>query len=141
MRETLCVDVVDCLDELLGVVAHNALLEGARVGYIVKELTAWDKLAHDVGNLHKIAILLLPGCILVEFVVLDDVTVLKTLHRLDFILEQLEGSLVKLWVVQAEDLDGVLVAVGSSGELHFGAEARAERLSKSVLVNRGCHLF
>ena len=129
MRESFRVDVMDGLDELLRVVAHYALLEGTRVGDVIEKLTTWDKLAHDECYLHKLATLLFPGGVPVELVVLDNVTVLESLDRLDLVLQQLEGSLVELWIVQAEDLDGPLVALRVRGELHFGAEAGAECLS------------
>ena len=61
MRESFRVDVMNGLDELLRVVAHNALLEGTRVGDVIKKLTTWDKLAHDECYLHKLATFLFPG--------------------------------------------------------------------------------
>ena len=139
MGEALGVNVVDGLNELLGVVADNLLVEGARVGNIIEELATWHKLANDVGDLDKLTVLLFPGRVLVELEVLYDVAMLKALNRFDLVLEELEGSLVELWVVKAEDLHGILVAIWSSCKFDLGTESRAESLSKRILVNRGSH--
>lgn len=80
MRESLRVNVVNSLDELLGVVAHNLFVEGARVGNIVEELATMDKFAHDVGNLHLLTILLVPDGAFIELEVFDDMLVVKCLN-------------------------------------------------------------
>ena len=85
MSESLCVDVVNGLDELLGVVAHNSLVEGARVGDVVEQLTAMDKLANDVGNLDLSATLFVPDSILVKLEIFHDMLVVEGLNRLYFI--------------------------------------------------------
>lgn len=85
MSETLCVDVVNGLDELLGVVAHNSLVEGAGVGDVVEQLTAMDKLANDVGNLDLSATLFVPDSILVKLEIFHDMLVVEGLNRLYFI--------------------------------------------------------
>ena len=85
MSETLCVDVVNGLDELLGVVAHNSLVEGARVGDVVEQLTAMDKLANDVSNLDLSATLFVPDSILVKLEIFHDMLVVEGLNRLYFI--------------------------------------------------------
>jgi len=85
VSETLCVDVVNGLDELLGVVAHNSLVEGARVGDVVEQLTAMDKLANDVGNLDLSATLFVPDSILVKLEIFHDMLVVEGLNRLYFI--------------------------------------------------------
>lgn len=79
MCEAFRMNVVDGLDELLGVVAHNSLTEGARVGNIIEKLAARHKLTYDVGDLDKVSILLFPCSVLVEFKVLDDVAMLEAL--------------------------------------------------------------
>ena len=87
MGETLGVDVVDGLDQLLGVVAHDALLERARVRHVVEELATVDQLADDVGDGDLISILLVPDGVLVELEVLDDVLVVERLHRLHLVAQ------------------------------------------------------
>ena len=139
VRETLSVDVVNRLDQLLRVVTHNALIEGARVGYVVEELTTVDKLADDVGDLDLLAILFLPDGVLVEFVILDDVLVVEGLHRLNLVLQQLEGPLAELWVIQTEDFDGKFLALRVGAKFDFGAEAGAKGAAESVLSNCGGH--
>lgn len=79
VRESLSVNVVDGLDELLGVVAHNLLVEGARVGNIVEELASMDKLAHDVSNLHLLTILFVMDGAFIELEVFDDMLVVERL--------------------------------------------------------------
>lgn len=85
MSETLCVDVVNGLDELLGVIAHNSLVEGAGVGDVVEQLTAMDKLANDVSNLDLSATLFVPDSILVKLEIFHDMLVVEGLNRLYFI--------------------------------------------------------
>lgn len=87
MCESLGMNVVDGLNELFGIVADDALLEGARVGNIVKQLTAVDKLTDDVGHGDLLAIFLVQSRILVEFEVLHDVFMVEGLDRLNFILQ------------------------------------------------------
>ena len=99
MSEALSVDIVDGLDQLLGVVADDALLEGARVRNVVEELTTVNKLTDDVGNFDCLTRLLGPSRVFIEFEILDDVLVVECLDRLHLILEQLKGSLVEFWVV------------------------------------------
>ena len=66
---------MDGLNELLGVVAHDALIERTRVSDIVEELAAMDKLTDDVGDLDFLSCLLVPDGILIELEILHDVTV------------------------------------------------------------------
>ena len=87
MRETLGVNVVDRLDQLLGVVPDDALLEGARVGHVVEKLATVDQLADDVGDLDLLTIFLVPDGILIELVVLDHMLMIQRLHALHLILE------------------------------------------------------
>ena len=75
MGKATSVDVMDGLNELLGVVADDALIEGSRVSDIVEELTTVDKLADDVGDLDFLSSLLVPDGILIELEILHDVTV------------------------------------------------------------------
>jgi hypothetical protein len=114
---------MDGLNKLLGVVAHDALIEGSRVSDIVKELATVDKLADDVGDLDFLSSLLVPDGILIELEILHDVTVVQSLHGLNLIAEKLEGTLVEFWVIESEDLDGVRSAICDSGEFNLGAEA------------------
>ena len=123
VSEPFRVDVVDCLDQLLGVVANHGLLEGARVGYVVEKLATGDQLLDNVGHWHLLSRLLGHNRVLIEFEVLDDVFVFEGLHRVDLVLEQLEGALTEIGIVQAEDLDCVLVAILGRAELDLGAEA------------------
>ena len=139
MCKALSVDVVDGLDELLGVVTNDAFFEWTRVGDVVEKLTAVDELTDDVGDIDLITILLVPDSVLVELVVLHDVLVIQGLNGLDFVTEQLEGPLVELWVVEAEDFDGVLGAIRARAQLDFGAEAAAKRPSERVLSDCRCH--
>ena len=123
MGEAACVNVVDRLDQLLGVVTDNFLTERTRVGDIVEKLTARDKLGGNVGDWDLLAVLLVPDGVLLEFEIFDNVFVLQGLHRLNLVLEELECSLVEFWVVETEDLDGNLIAIGGLTQFDFGAEA------------------
>ena len=87
MGETLGVDIVDGLDQLLGVVAHDALLERPRVRHVVKELATVDQLADDVSDGDLISILLVPDGVLVELEVFDDVLVVERLNRLHLVAQ------------------------------------------------------
>ena len=141
MGKATSVDVVDGLNELLGVVAHDALIEGSRVSDIVEELATMDKLADDVGDLDFLSSLLVPDGILIELEILHDVTVVQGLHGLNLVAEKLEGTLVEFWVVESEDLDGVLGAICDSGEFNLGAEARTEGSTKSIVSNVSGHVL
>jgi len=134
-------DVMDGLNELLGVVAHDTLVEGSRVCHIVEELATVDKLADDVCDLNLLSVLLVPDGILIELEILHDVTVVQGLNGMHLIAEKLEGTLVEFWVVESEDLDGVLSAIWNSGEFNLGAEARSEGSSKSILSDVSCHVL
>ena len=140
MGKATGMDVMDGLDELFGVIAHDAFIEGARVSNIVEELATVDKLADDVCDLHLLSVLLVPDGILIELEVLDDVTVVQGLHGLHLVAEKLEGTLVEFWVVESEDLDGVLGAIRDSGEFNLGAEARAEGSSEGESVKCCRHM-
>ena len=87
MGEALGVDIVDRLDQLLGVVAHDALLERPRVRHVVEELATVDQLADDVGDGDLFSILLGPDGVLVELEVFDDVLVVERLHRLNLVAQ------------------------------------------------------
>lgn len=87
MGETLGVDIVDGLDQLLGVVAHDALLERPRVRHVVEELATVDQLADDVSDGDLISILLVPDGVLVELEVFDDVLVVERLNRLHLVAQ------------------------------------------------------
>ena len=141
MGKATGVDVMDSLNELFGVVAHDAFIEGSRVSNIVEELTTVDKLADDVGDLNFLATLLMPDGTLIELEILHDMTVVQSLNGLHFVTEKLEGTLVEFWVVEAEDFDGVLGAIRDSGELNLGAEARAEGSSKCIVSDISCHVL
>ena len=123
MGKTTSMNVVDGLNELLGVVAHDAFTEGSRVCHIVEELATVDKLADDVGDLNFLAGLLMPNGTLIEFEILNDVTVVQGLHGLHLVAEKLEGTLVEFWVIETEDLDSVLGAIWDCGEFYLGTEA------------------
>ena len=99
-----------------------------------------NQLAHDVGDSDLLSIFLVPDRVLVEFKVLDYVLVVQRLHRLHLIAKQLEGTLVKLWVVQTENLDGELLALLVGAELDLGTEAAAKSASKCVLSHSRCHI-
>ena len=87
MGKTTSMNVVDGLNELLGVVAHDALLERTRVRHVVEELATVDQLADDVGDGDLISILLVPDGVLVELEVFDDVLVVERLHRLHLVAQ------------------------------------------------------
>ena len=123
MGKTTSMNVVDGLNELLGVVAHDAFTEGSRVCHIVEELATVDKLADDVGDLNFLAALLMPDGTLIELEILHDVTVVQGLHGLHLVAEKLEGTLVEFWVIETEDLDSVLGAIWDCGEFYLGTEA------------------
>ena len=125
MGETTSMNVMDGLNELLGVVAHDAFIEGSRISNIVEELATVDKLADDVGDLNLLTGLLMPDGTFIELEILHDVTVVQSLNGLHLVAKKLESTLVEFWVVEAEDLDGVLGAIRYSGEFNLGAEAAA----------------
>lgn len=87
MRETTRVDVVDSLDELLGVVSGDTLAEGPRVCDEVEKLTARNKLANDIGNFDLLSVLFVPNGAFIEFKIFEDVLVIKHVDRLNFVAE------------------------------------------------------
>ena len=87
MGKATSVDVMNGLNELLGVVAHDALLERPRVRHVVEELATVDQLADYVGDGDLISILLVPDGVLVELEVFDDVLVVERLHRLHLVAQ------------------------------------------------------
>jgi len=135
------VDVMDGLNELFGVVAHDALIKGSRVCNIIEELATVDKLTDNVGDLNFLSALLVPDGIFIELEILHDVTVVQGLHGLHLIAEKLESALVEFWVIESEDFDGVLGAIGDSGEFNLGAEARSEGSSKCIVSDVSCHVL
>ena len=139
MRETLGVDVVDTHEHLLEVVFANSLVEGAGVCNIVKELTAGDHLLSDVGDFNGGAVLLVHGCTLFELKVLDDVLIVKLGGSLNFLLEKSKGTLVEMFVVKAEDLEGSFGAVLGGTDLDLGRETGAQGPTESESVECCCH--
>ena len=135
MREALGVDVVDTLEHLLEEVTADGLSEGARVGNVVEKLTSWDHFLSDVGNLDLLSTLLVPNCVLLEFKVFDDVLVVELGGGIDLLLQELEGLVIEVRVVQAEDFQGVLRAILGSSELNLGGEAGSESLAEGESVD------
>ena len=140
VSEALSVDVVNGLDELLSVVTHDGLIEGARVSNVVEKLATWHKLLNDVGNIDLLAILLLHDGVFVKLEVFDHVFVLEVLYRVDLVLQELESSLAEVGVVEAEDFQGELAAVLSRAKFDFGAEAGAKCFAEGVPCKSCCHL-
>ena len=60
---------------------------------------------------------------------------------LDLIFEQSELSLVELWIVVSEDLEGVLVTLLICSVLDLGREAGAESSADCVAFESGWHLL
>ena len=116
-------DVVDALEHLFEEVSADVFLEGARVGDIVEELTALDHLLSNVGDIDGATVALDPLSLLLEFKVFDDMSVLQLGGGIDLFLEQLEGFVVEVGVVEAEDLESILGTVLGSGVLDLGGEA------------------
>ena len=108
---------------------------------VVEELASMDKLAHDVSNLHLLTILFVMDGAFIELEVFDDMLVVERLDWLNLVSKQLECPLIEFWVVETENFDGVLLAIGASAQLDLCAEAGAEGSSESVLSNSGCHTF
>ena len=61
MRNSLAVNVVNGLDELLGVVASEFLIQGTRSLQDVKDWAFVGKLAHDGSDFRLQAVGLVPG--------------------------------------------------------------------------------
>lgn len=141
VREALRVDVVDALQDLLEEILADFLREGARVRDVVEELTASDHLLSNVGDLDLLSVLLIHGRVLLELEILDNVSMVKLVSCLDFFLQKLEGLLVELWVIQAEDLKGIFGAILGSSELDLGREARAKGSSEGESVKSCRHMY
>lgn len=139
--ESLCVDVMHRLNELLGVVSDDSLVEGARVGDIVKQLATVDKFTDNVGYLDLITALFVPHGILVKLEILHNVLVIQSLNRLDLVSQQLESSGVEIWVIKSEDLNGIFSTILSGTKLDLGAESRAKCSSNSVSSKCRSHLL
>ena len=133
VRETLGVNVVNRLNQLLSIVAHDALLEGARVRHIVEKLTSVHQLTHNVSHLDLLAIFLVPNGILIELVVLHHMLMVQRLHTLHLVFQQLESPLIEFWIVQSENLDSELLTLGVSAKFNFGAKAATEGAAERVL--------
>ena len=113
MSESFSVNIVNGLDQLFGIISDDSLIEGARIGNVVKQLSAMDKFADNVSNGDLLAAFLVPDGILVEFEILYDVFVVESLHRLNFVAQKLERSGIEIRVIESEDLDGIFGSVGS----------------------------
>ena len=140
MGETLGMDVVNRLDQLLGIVSDDALLEGARIRNVIEKLTPMHQLTDNVGDLNLLAIFLVPHGVLIELIVLYNVLVVECLHTLNLVPQQLERSLIELWVVQSEYLHCELLALRVCAQFHLGAEATAKSTAESVLSNGRSHI-
>lgn len=79
MSKTAGVDVVHSLDELLGVVTDDLLVEWTRVSHVVKKLSTMNQLANNVSDLDLFTIFLVPDGVLVEFKIFDNVLVVESL--------------------------------------------------------------
>ena len=139
--EALGVDVVNTLKHLLEEVLADLLAEGARVGDVVEELTASDHLLSDVGYLNLLSTRLGHSGAFLKFEVLDHVLMVKLRGGINLLLEKLEGTLVKLWVIEAEDLEGILSTVLGGSELDLGRETGAKSSSESESVKCCGHYF
>jgi len=120
MRESFGVDVVNTLKHLLEEVLADLFAEGAGVGDVIEELTARDHLLGDVGYLYLLSTILDHSSAFLEFEVFDDMLVIKLSGGINLLLEELEGALVKLWVIEAEDLKGILSAILGGSKLDLG---------------------
>ena len=125
MRKSLRVDIVDALEDLLEVVLGDSLRERSRVGHVVKELAARDHFLYDVRDLDLLAVLLDHRSVLLELKVLYHVLKIKRSRRVNLLLEQLECLGIELWVVQAENLERVLLTLLRCSKLDLGREAGA----------------
>ena len=120
MREALGVDIVDTKEHLLEVVLCDGLREGSRVRDVIEELSTRDHLLGNVGNLNGRAIFLDHGGVFFKFEILDNVLVIKLGSCIDLFLEQLKGSVVEGWVVELEDLKGIVGSISGGTNLDFG---------------------
>ena len=139
MREASGVDVVDTEEHLLKVVLGNGFGEGARERDVVEELPTRDHLLSNIGDLNGCAIFLDHGGVFLEFEVLDNVLMVKLGSRTDLFLEKPKGSFIEAWVVQLEDLQGIVSAISRSADLDFGGEAGAEGSTESKSVESSGH--
>ena len=127
-------DVVNTLEHLLEIELADVLLERTRVGNVIEEFTSRDHLLSDVGDLDFLAATFDHCGVFLELEVFDDMSVIELGCGVNLLLEQLEGALVELWVIEAEDLEGVLGAVLRRAELDLGREARTKSSSESESV-------
>lgn len=139
MRETVLVNVMQTKEHLLEVVAADVFAEGTTIRNVVEELSSSYCFLCDVGDWDLLAVFV-PGGRFLEFVVFDDVFVLKFLGCFNFFLKEIDSFLVIPWVGQVEDLEGELLVVFISSELDLGAETRAECLLNVISVEGACGL-
>ena len=134
MGETLGVDVVNTQEHLLEVELADIFFERTRVSDVIEELTASDHLLSDVCDLDLLSATFDHDGTFLKLKVFDDMSVIELGCGVNLLLEQLEGALVELWVIEAEDLEGILGAVLRRAELDLGREARTKGSSESESV-------
>ena len=137
MGESFGVYVVDCLNKLLGIVAHDGFSKRARVCYVVKQFASWYKFLNDICHTDRLAVFLGHNGICVELEVFDDVAMIEVSYRSDFVLQKLKSSLVEVGVVEAENFDGALCSVLGCTKFDFGTEPGAESFAEGV-ASKSC---
>ena len=126
MRETLAIHVEDALEKLLEVELANMDWECTGVSDVVEEFTAVDHLLDDVSDSLSGSILLQKSRFFLECVQLHDVQVVQLIAGFDLFLEELEGALTEVRVLQVKHLDGILSAIDGASLEDFSAEALSE---------------
>ena len=126
MRETLAVHVEDTLEKLFEVELANMDWECSGVSDVVEEFTAVDHLLDDVSDSLSGSILLQKSRFFLECVQLHNVQVVQLIAGFDLFLEELEGALTEVRVLQVKHLDGILSAIDSTSLEDFSAEALSE---------------
>lgn len=128
---------MDTLEHLLEVELADVLVESARVGDIVKELTASDHLLYNVGDVLLGAVRLAERSVLLEVMVADDIVVVELRGGLNLLAEQFECFLVEVGVSEVKDLKGVLSAIWGLTNLDLGRETGTEGPAEREVIESG----
>ena len=119
MAETLSMDMVNALEQLLKEKAADWLWKGATVSNVVEKLSVFDHFLTYIGNIDLLAALFVPNRALFTLRVSDNVLVIELTLNFILLFHLVECLYVKVRVIQAKDFKSKLSSILVKGLLNL----------------------